>query len=271
MVYGDVAGKVAVITGGAGGMGRATARKLLGLGARVMLVDLSEEALRDAVTDLGSEDVSFVAANVTKEDDVKAYVRAAVEAHGRIDIFYQAAGVEGRIKPLVEYEFADFTSVFEINVFGTFLGLRHVLPVMYAQSAGSVVLTGSISGLDENSRGTAGYDSSKAAIVGLTQTAALESSDHGVRINAIHPGPVNTALMKSIHNQRHPGTDPANSRERLAGIIPLGRVGTADEIASLVTFLASDESSFITGANYRIDGGLGSVGRLTRPRGSVSN
>jgi NAD(P)-dependent dehydrogenase (short-subunit alcohol dehydrogenase family) len=266
MPYQDLKGKVVVITGGAGGMGQAAARTFVSLGAQVLLVDFRESALQDAVSALETDQVTYFVADVTSEASVRSYAEFAIERFGRIDVLFNAAGSEGRIAPLIEYSLDDFRRVYEINVFGTFLALRHVLPHMYARGSGSVILVGSVCGLDENSRGTSTYDSSKAAITGLTQTAALESSDYGVRVNAIHPGPVDTGLMASIHHQRHPGTDPLNSRKRLESVIPLGRVGQPEDIANLVAFLSSDDSSWITGVNYRIDGGLGGVGRLTRHR-----
>ena len=261
MTYPDLPGRTALVTGGAGGIGVATARLLAGEGMRIALVDRDEEALARAAETLPASTLAIVA-DVTDEDDVARYARETVEAFGAIDLFFNNAGTVGVFRPIVDLAAEDFRRALEINVVGAFLGLKHVLPVMYARGSGSVVNTSSIAGL-EGTRESAGYDASKHGLTGLTKTAALESAPHGVRVNSIHPAPVDTGMMAAIHAARAP-EDQDGARERISSLIPLGRYARPEEIADLVAFLASDASRFITGAQYRIDGGMGAAGRLAR-------
>lgn len=249
-------GRIAIITGGSGGIGRATARLFLDEGASVVLADIDQEALDEAGRELDAGDrVLTVQADVSLEEDVQRYVDAAIQRFGRIDVLFNNAGIEGRVAPLEEQEVAMFDKVIAINVRGTYLGLRCVLPHMYRAGAGSVINMSSVAGL----RGSAGvlpYVTSKHAVTGMTRTAALEAAKHGVRVNSVHPSPVNTRMMRSLES----GFDPADAdaaRKGMEQAIPLGRYGESDDIANLVLFLASDESSFITGAQHRVDGGMG--------------
>ncbi|UVI27746.1 SDR family NAD(P)-dependent oxidoreductase [Paenibacillus spongiae] len=243
--------KVAVITGGAGGIGKVTAERFLKEGAKVVLVDLFQEPLDQTKDELkGYGEVVTVQADVSKEEDVQNYVKTAVENFGKIDIYFNNAGIEGKVAPLTEQKVEDFDKVISVNVRGVFLGLKHVLPVMIKQGGGSVINTSSVAGLD-GSPGVSPYIASKHAVVGLTKTAALEAAKANVRVNSIHPSPVNTRMMRSLEAGMNV------EQETLAKTIPLGRYGEAGDIANLVLFLASDESSFITGAQYRVDGGMG--------------
>lgn len=250
--------KVAVITGGSGGIGKATAARFLDEGAFVVLVDIDQAALDTAVQDLaGGERVLAVQADVSREDDVRRYVDAAVERFGRIDVFFNNAGIEGKVAPLEQQDVAMFDQVIAVNVRGAYLGLKHVLPHMYAARRGSVINTSSVAGL----RGSAGvlpYVTSKHALSGMTKVAAIEAAAHGVRVNSVHPSPVNTRMMRSLEAGFAPD-DAEGAKAAMEKAIPLGRYGEADDIASLVLFLASDESAFITGAQYRIDGGMGAM------------
>ena len=250
--------KVAVITGGSGGIGKVTAKRFLDEGASVVLVDIDLGALDSAERELdGGDRVLTVQADVSREEDVGRYVDAAMERFGRIDVFFNNAGIEGNVAPLEQQDIAMFDKVIAVNVRGTYLGLKHVLPHMYKAGRGSVINTSSVSGL----RGSAGvlpYVTSKHALSGMTKVAALEAAAHGVRVNSIHPSPVNTRMMRSLEA----GFDPANAegaKDAMEHCIPLGRYGESEDIANLVLFLASDESSFITGAQYRIDGGMGAM------------
>lgn len=250
--------KVAVITGGSGGIGKATAARFLDEGARVVLVDIDQAALDAAVQDLaGDKRMLAVQADVSREDDVRRYVDAAVERFGRIDVFFNNAGIEGKVAPLEQQDVAMFDKVIAVNVRGAYLGLKHVLPHMYAARRGSVINTSSVAGL----RGSAGvlpYVTSKHALSGMTKVAAIEAAAHGVRVNSVHPSPVNTRMMRSLEAGFAPD-DAEGAKAAMEKAIPLGRYGDADDIASLVLFLASDESAFITGAQYRIDGGMGAM------------
>ncbi|MBT2583248.1 SDR family oxidoreductase [Planococcus sp. ISL-109] len=244
-------GKVAVITGGAAGIGKVTAKRFLAEGAKVVLVDISEEMLEETKQELGGEVVT-VQADVSKEDQVKKYVDKAVEAFGKIDVFLNNAGIEGKVAPLIEQTAEDFDKVIAINVRGMFLGMKHVLPVMYKQGAGSVINMSSVAGLS-GSPNVIPYITSKHAVVGLTKAAAVESARYQVRVNSVHPSPVNTRMMRSLEEGL--GTSEAE----LSKMIPLGRYGESEDISNLVLFLASDESTFISGAQYRIDGGMAAL------------
>ncbi|MEH7342404.1 glucose 1-dehydrogenase [Bacillus sp. JJ1532] len=243
--------KVAVITGGAGGIGKVAAERFLKEGAKVVLVDLFEESLLKAKDELASlGEVLTVQADVSKETDVENYVKKALEHFGKIDVFFNNAGIEGKVAPLVDQKIEDFDKVMSVNVRGVFLGLKYVLPVMTKQGYGSVINTSSVAGL-EGSPGVSPYIASKHAVVGLTKASAIEVASANVRVNSIHPSPVNTRMMRSLEDGLKV------EQEDLAKAIPLGRYGEPIDIANLVLFLASDESSFITGVQYRVDGGMG--------------
>lgn len=248
---GRLSGKVAVITGAAGGIGKVTAERFLKEGAKVVLVDLFEESLAQTKEELSSfGELLTVQADVSKESDVENYVNKAVEHFGKIDIFFNNAGIEGKVAPIMEQNVEDLDKVLSVNVRGVFLGLKHVLAVMTKQGFGSVINTSSVAGL-EGSPGVTPYIASKHAVVGLTKATAIEVASSNVRVNSIHPSPVNTRMMRSLEAGLH--VEQAD----LAKTIPLGRYGEPNDIAHLVLFLASDESSFITGVQYRVDGGMG--------------
>src|SRR5690606_30786211 len=179
--------KVAIITGGSGGIGKAVAERFLDEGASVMLVDIDQDGLDATRKALGGGDrIAIAKADVSNEADVERYVKATVDAFGRIDVFFNNAGIEGKVAPLEEQDIAMFDKVIAINVRGAYLGLRHVLPHMYRAGAGSVVNTSSVAGLD-GSAGVLPYVTSKHALAGMTKVAALEAARHDVRVNSIHP------------------------------------------------------------------------------------
>ncbi|MCL1898328.1 MAG: SDR family oxidoreductase [Micrococcales bacterium] len=255
--YDDLKGKVALVTGGANGLGAAAAVAFLAQGCKVALVDVAAEALADSAAKLAAPegDLITVVADVSKEEDVKAYVEATMRAFGTIDIFFNNAGIEGKVAPLVDQSMADFDRVIAINVRGTFLGLKYVLPVMYAKKSGSVINTSSVGGLVAGpGLGVTPYVTSKFAITGLTRLASNESAPYGVRINSVHPSPVNTQMMRRLEEGFAPGAAEA-AQQGIAAGIPLGRYAEASDIADAVVFLASDASSFITGDQLRVDGG----------------
>jgi len=256
-LYEDLAGKVALITGGAGGLGAAAAKAFLAQGCRVALVDISAEALARIEPSLNAPSNSLItiAADVSKEVDVKAYVDATIRAFGTIDIFFNNAGIEGKVAPLVEQDMADVDRVFAINIRGTYLGLKYVLPVMYAKKSGSVINSSSIGGLVAGpALGVTPYVTSKFAITGLTRLAANEAAPFQVRINSVHPSPVNTEMMRRLEEGFAPGHGE-DARQNIAASIPLGRYAEASDIADAVLFLASDASRFISGEQLRVDGG----------------
>lgn len=251
----DFKGKVALVTGAANGIGRATALGFANYGAKVVLVDrdgAGASAAAGVIKQKGGEAIS-VQADVTKGADVANYVKAALDAYGRIDCFHNNAGIEGSVKPIHEYDEAVYDQLMGVNVKGVFLGLKNVVPVMIKQRAGSIVNTASIAGL-MGSPNMAPYVASKHAVIGFTKAVSGEVAGYGIRVNAVCPGPVDTRMIHSVTEQVSPG-DAAGAAQRYKGAIPLGRFATADEIANMVHFLSSDLASSITGAHFAVDGG----------------
>lgn len=256
----DFTGKVALVTGAANGIGRATALGFAKSGAKLVIVDRDNDggaAVAGVIRQQGGEAI-FVAADVTKAADVQAYVKAALDAYGRIDCFFNNAGIEGSVAPTAEYDEATFDRVLAVNVKGVFLGLRHVLPVMIAQQSGAVVNTASVAGLVATP-GMPAYVASKHAVIGLTKTAAGEVARQGVRVNAVCPGPVDTRMIHSLEQMLDPANPDSVSR-RYQAAQPTGRYTTVDEIANTVLFLCSDLASNTTGAQYVVDGGRTATG-----------
>lgn len=252
-------GKVAVITGATGGIGRAAAHRFVEAGAKLTLVDLDEDALRSLVETLGPENASFCAADVTDPAQTKAYVDAATGRWQGIDVLLANAGIEGPVAPIPEYPDQDFDRVLSVNVRGVFLGIKHVFPVMRRGGGGSIVITSSTAGV-RGSAGMSGYSVSKHAVVGLARTAALEGAPFGIRVNTVNPAPIQTRMMRSIEQMRaedggSPQMTAEQVRERTRSRIPLGRYGSPAEVAQVMAFLASDQASFCTGGIYMVDGG----------------
>ena len=247
-------GKIAVVTGAAGIIGAATMRLLAERGARIVAVDRREQDLRTAIGDLpASAQALAISADVTDEDEVVGYVRAAVDTFGTIDVFYNNAGVEGEVKPITEYSLEAFRRVIDVNVVGVFLGMKHVLPVMLKQDRGSIINTASIAGLI-GSPHIAVYSASKHAVIGLTKSAAWECTGTGVRVNCVCPGLIDSRMLSAILQGRQGGNAPVAS-EKIVERIPARRLGHASEVASIVAFLASDEASYVSGSAYTVDGG----------------
>lgn len=251
MTYSDLSGKVVLITGGASGLGAAAAEAFLAEGCKVAIVDISEEALAETAGRLDASDrLITVVADVSREEDVQRYVERTVEAFGTIDVFFNNAGIEGKVAPIVEQKVEDFDRVIAINVRGCWLGLKYVLPVMYAKKSGSIINTSSIGGLVAGPLPVSPYVASKFAIHGLTRIAANESAGYHVRVNSVHPSPANTRMMRSLES------GSGASQENIAQSIPLGRYAEGEDVANMVLFLASDKSSFVTGSQFRVDGGM---------------
>jgi NAD(P)-dependent dehydrogenase (short-subunit alcohol dehydrogenase family) len=247
-------GRVAVVTGAAGVIGSATIRLLAERGARIVAVDRSEGDLEAAVKDLpASAEAIAITADVTEEDGVKDYVRAAVDKFGTIDVFYNNAGVEGEVKAIQDYPLEAFRKVLDVNVVGVFLGMKHVLPVMLKQNKGSIINTASIAGL-VGSPHIAVYSASKHAVIGLTKSVAWECTGTGVRINCVCPGLIESRMLSAIFQGRAGGNAPY-PMEKMVERIPARRLGQGPEVASIVAFLASDEASYVSGSAYTVDGG----------------
>jgi len=261
----DFNGKIALVTGGGNGIGRAASVGFARHGAKVVVVDrdgAAAEATAGIIRQNGGEALA-VTADVTKSADVRAYVKAALDKYGRIDCFFNNAGIEGKVAPVAEYDEAVFDAVMGVNVKGVFLGLRHVLPEMIRQGGGAVVNTASVAGL-VGTPGMPAYVASKHAVIGLTKTAAGEVARQGIRINAVCPGPVDTRMIHSLEEQLAPG-NAASVEERYKGAIPTGRYTTAEEIANMVLFLCSDLAANTTGGQFVVDGGRTATG------GAVTN
>ncbi len=244
--------KVALITGGAGGIGQATAKLFLDHGAKVVIVDYDKEALEKANQELDDENLSYCVADVSKIEDVEKYVKHTLEVHGKIDVFFNNAGIEGRVKPIADYPDAVFDKVIAVNLKGVWLGCKYVIPKM--EEGGSVVITSSVAGL-KGFAGLGPYVASKHAIVGIMRTAALEFAEKNIRVNTVHPGPVNNRMMRSIEGDSNP-ENPEEVKKGFEATIPLKRYAESKEIAELTLFLASDESKYITGTTQVIDGGM---------------
>jgi NAD(P)-dependent dehydrogenase (short-subunit alcohol dehydrogenase family) len=247
-------GRVAIITGGSGGIGRAAAKRFVDEGANVLLVDIAERALSDAITALGEKHASWVCADVTSDEETQRYVNTAVERYGRIDIFLANAGIEGNFKPIPEYSIEVFDRVIAVNVRGVWLGLKHVIPVMAKGGGGSIVITSSTAGIRGFPGGSA-YVTSKHAVIGMMRTAALECAPLNIRVNTVNPAATETRMMRSIEEQLAPG-HPGQAKEQVTSRLPLGRYGQPEEVGDVMLFLASDQSRYCTGGVYMVDGGV---------------
>ena len=251
--------KVALITGGAGGIGQAAARLFTDEGAHVVLVDREESALETVVSSIGQDKASFVVADVTKPDETQNYVKAAIERWGGIDIYLANAGIEGIVSSIPEYPLEMFDQVMAVNVRGVWLGLKYVIPVMRERGGGSIVITSSTAGIG-GTAGMSAYTTSKHAVIGMMRTAALECAPMGIRVNTVNPAPIETRMMRSLEEMRVAAADSSEvtverTKQTYASRIPLQRYGYPEEVAKMMLFLASDDSSFCTGGVYMVDGG----------------
>jgi len=247
-----LAGKAALITGGAGSIGLATARAFIAEGARVMIVDVDGAALEVAAALLESEAATWLVADVTSEEQVASAVEATVSRFGKLDVAFANAGVFGTVSPVADYPLDVFQRVLEVNVIGSMLVAKHALRVM--GPGGSLIINSSVVGLT-SAPGIAAYATSKHALVGLMRTAAKEVAARGVRVNSLHPGPTDNDFQHRIEMQET-GAPLDESSRIFDAMIPLGRHAQASEIAAAAVFLASDESSFMTGHTLTLDGGL---------------
>jgi NAD(P)-dependent dehydrogenase (short-subunit alcohol dehydrogenase family) len=259
MALRGLAGKAAVVTGGAGGIGRATARRLAVEGAKVAIVDLDAGAVDEAVADVSEASTGGPAvgavADVSTEAGADAAVAAAVDAFGRLDLYHNNAGIEGPVIPFVDYPIAEFDRVIAVNVRGVFLCMQLALRQMVAQGGGgSIVNMSSLAGF-RGSAGMVAYTTSKHAVIGLTRCGAQEGAPHGIRVNSVHPGVIDTRMLRSLEAGFRPD-DPDAMHQAMVGMVPLGRAGTPEDVASLVVWLLSDEAEYVSGSLHAVDGGV---------------
>jgi 3alpha(or 20beta)-hydroxysteroid dehydrogenase len=249
---GQLDGKISIITGGAAGIGLATAERFVREGAKVLLVDRDASVLERA-NELG-ENARGLVADVADEADAARYVAAAEAAFGGVDVLFANAGIEGVVGPITAQRAEDVLRVLGVNVLGVLFGIKHAAPAIAKRGGGAIVVTSSVAGL-VGSPGLAPYVASKHAVIGLVKTAALELGSLGIRVNAVNPGPVDNRMMRSIEEQSRPG-HATDVKKAFESLVALGRYATSEEIASAVLFLASDASTIITGTTLVADGGF---------------
>ncbi len=247
----EMEGKVAVVTGGASGIGEATVRLFVKEGARVVIADMQRERGENLAAELG-DSAQFVEVEVRQEDQVKAAIDTAVDSWGRLDCIFNNAGFGGVLGPVEDIPVEEFDMSFDVLVRGVFLGMKHAIPIMKKQGSGSIINTGSIAAVTAG-RGPLIYSVCKAAVVQMSKVTAMSLGEHSIRVNAICPGYIATPLSTNTV-----GRPEEKIEERLQGMAfqqPIPRVGRPDDIANMALYLASDRGSFITGQAIVVDGG----------------
>lgn len=240
---GKLQDKVAVITGGASGIGEATARLFVSEGAKVVLVDLNEEKGKDLEKELKTlnAEALFVKANITSEEDVAGIFKQAIEAFGKVDIVFNNAGI-GRVHSSHDLEYAEWRNTVNVDLDGVFLVAREAIREMLKTGGGTIVNTASMYGW-VGSPGSAAYNAAKGGVINLTRSLALEYAEQNIRVNSLCPGFIDTPII------------PEENKRVLASMTPMKRLGQAEEMAKAVLFMASEDSSFMTGNSLTVDGG----------------
>ena len=241
--------KVALVTGGASGIGRATALAFAKKGAKVSVVDWKEnDEMVDLIKELGSEAI-FIKCDVSKTDDVKAMVAQTIAAFGRLDYAFNNAGIEGASAPTQDCSEENWDKTIGVNLKGVWLCMKYEIPEILKQGKGAIVNCASVAGL-VGFAGLPAYVASKHGIVGLTKTTALECATQGIRVNVVCPGVIQTPMIDRLTGKTKEGI------ERFKGFEPIGRFGLPEEIANAVVWMCSDEASFVTGHVMAVDGGF---------------
>ena len=253
-----LANKTIVLTGAGSGIGLAAVKLFAQQGAKLMLAGRNEAALASAVNAAGEGNAAYIVADVSKPEDNQRLIKAAEQNFGGIDAFVANAGVEGTTASIVDYPVDAFDQVMAVNVRGVFLGLKYAIPALKKRARGSIIITSSIGGIKARGQGNSAYIASKHAEIGLMRSASTECAPFNIRVNCVLPGPTDTRMIRNIEEGRSPGA-PEKAREMIVAGLPLKRYGTAEEIASLMLFLVSDESSICTGGVYMADGGLSAI------------
>jgi len=246
--------KVAIVTGGSGGIGLATAKLFLQEGASVMIADVDEAGLKAAKEALDSSRLETRVVDVSAPDQAAALVAATVERFGGLDVYIANAGVEGKVMPITDYPVEELDRVLAVNVRGAFVAIQTGAPAIAERGGGSIVVTSSVAGL-VGAAGLAPYCASKHAVIGLVKSAAAELAPLKIRVNTLNPGPIANRMMTSIESQANP-EDAAAVHAQFEARVPMGRYGTNEEMAKMALFLASDDSSYCTGASFVGDGGM---------------
>lgn len=248
----DMTGKVIAITGGAGGIGQATARMAYARGASIVICDLDASAVDNIAQSLGERAIG-IPVDVTKREDNERMVATALEKFGRLDGVFLNAGTEGEVGPFESRSDSAWEKVFAVNVHGVRMGAEAAIPALRSSGGGSIVMTSSVAGV----RGAAGlspYVSSKHAVVGMMRCLAAELGPEGIRVNTVNPGPVDNRMMRSIEEQANPGNGE-EVKQAFTTRIPLGRYVVNEECAAMALFLLSDNASGSNGNTYFVDGG----------------
>lgn len=247
--------KTALITGAYGNIGLQIAKQFLAEGANVMLVGRNKASLEKAQNELNPDKnkTAISVADVTKPEDVAKYAEETYNTFGEIDIFFNNAGIDGVVAPVTEYPEEAFLKVMEVNTFGIFLGMKYVIPKM--KDGGSVIATSSVAGLKAPGPGQIGYTTSKHAVVGIMRSTAIDVASRGIRVNSLHPGMVESKMMRDVEQRIAGEGDTAQVQEAFVSHIPLGRYVTLVEVGNMVVFLASDESKMVTGSQFVVDAG----------------